>query len=548
MQVTQEPSIDWAEWRPVIVVSLLVLLFSSLPYLAGYWLAEPPYHFVGFIFNLDDYQTYVAKMWLGYRGDWLYFSLFTAQEHPQAFVYPFYILLGHVARWLGLSLSFTFQLARLGTGIGLLLMVYRFAAAFLPRPARWYAFLLVSLASGLGWLTFVWPMPWLAGKGSVDMWVPEGYVFFSLYLFPHFSVAFICILAFFLNVLPLIEEEKTEGRPRHFLMAVVSGVILGFIHPYMILPLGLIPALYLGWRTWQARQWRWRPWLTLISIGLLLLPVTVYNLAIFIFIPHYRLWLAQGVMLSPPFINYLFGYGFLWPLAVWGAWRLRGHPRLPFLLIWVGVTFLLAYLPHNTQRRFVEGVHVALGLLAGVGLKDGFFPWVKSHAYPLLQRFPSLALSGRWLFAVLVILFLSLSNLLLILSHILVVTAQDSFLYYHDDDKAAMAWLLEQNDWDSPVLSDGLVGNLLGGHIGQRVLLGHWAETIDYQRTWEQVNQFFGDEMNDEQRAAWLQQWGLVYLYYGRYERRLGPFDPAAAPYLEPIFTQGEVTLYRFVP
>ncbi len=545
MPKSSSNSISREEWRQVGIVALAVMSLTLIPYLLGYTLSQSPYHFAGTVMYLEDYRTYLAKMWLGYRGDWLYTSTFTTQEHPAAFVYPFYILLGHVARWLGLSLPLTYQLARFASGVALLLMVYRFAAAFLPSPTRWYAYLLTTTASGLGWLTLFWEIPWAGAKGPIDQWMPEGTVFFSIYTFPHFALAFLCILGFFLNVLPLIENESTSSRRGFILRAIFYGVTLAFIHPYMVLPLGLVPALYLLWRMVRARQWVWRPWLLLIAIGLTLLPVAGYSLSVFVFVPHYREWLAQGVMLSPPVAGYLLGYGLLWPLAVWGAWRLRPQPRLPFLLIWIGVTFGLAYIPHNTQRRFVEGVHVAICILAGAGLSLGLVPWLGQRFAGLKARYSQRVASWRWLILTGLVLFLSLSNFLVILSHALVVTVRDSFLYYRDDDAAAMAWLLGQETWNEPVLSSDETGNLLGGQIGQKVVTGHWAETIDYVNTFRRVGLFFAEETTDNQRQDWLAEWGATYLYYGPYERGLGAFDPAQADYLEPVFTQGEVTVYQ---
>lgn len=547
MLSNHDAAISRHEWRPVILVALGIALLTLVPYLLGYLLAESPYHFLGMVFNIKDYHTYLAKMWLGYRGDWLYTSTFTTQEHPAAFVYPFYILLGHVARWLGLSLPLAYQLARLGSGLALLLMVYRFAAAFLPYPTRWYAYLLTVTASGLGWLSLFWPMPWSGEKGPIDQWVPESNVFFSIYTFPHFAVAFLCILGFFLNVLPVVENETGGAGRGRVIRAIIYGVTLGFIHPYMVLPLGLVPAFYLLWRTVRARQFVWRPWLTLIGIGLVLVPVAGYSLAVFVVVPHYRAWLAQGVMLSPPVVGYLLGYGLLWGLAAWGAWRMRSYPRLPFLLIWIVVTFILAYLPLNTQRRFIEGVQVALGLLAGAGLHLGLLPWLSGRLQGFKARYPQRVLGVRWLGLTGIVLFLSLSNFFVILSHSLVVTVRDSFLYYQDDDAAALRWLLAQEKWDAPVLSADETGNLLGGQIGQRVVLGHWAETIDYAATFYRVAEFFGDDTPDALRQQWLDEWGVAYVYWGRYERELGAFDPATVSYLEPVFTEGEVTLYQVV-
>lgn len=524
------------------------MLLTLLPYLPGFLLSQPPYRFAGMIYNIEDYRTYLAKMWLGYRGDWLYTSTFTAQEHPAAFVYPFYILLGHVARWTGISVPLMYQLARLVSGVGFLLMVYRFAAAFLPRPTRWYAFLLTAVGSGLSWLALFLPMPsWYESGRPIDMWVPEGNVFFSLTVFPHFIVAYLCIIGFFLNVLPIVENDTSRPQRGFVLRAMLFGAALGFIHPYMVVSVGLISGCYLLWRTIMARQFTWRPWLLLVGIGLVLVPVAGYSVAVFALIPHYREWLAQGVMLSPGLSSFFFGYGLLWLLAVWGAWRLRGHPRLPFLLIWLGVTFILLYIPHNVQRRFIEGAPLPLGILAGAGLLMGLLPWLSRRFSFLKQRYPQRAAGWRWLVLTYLILFLSLANVFVFSSFALATTVRDSFYYYRDDDAAALQWLLSQNSWNEPVVSSVETGNLLGGQIGQKVIIGHWAETFDFEQLSAQVDQFFDAELDDAQRRQWLAEWGAGYVYHGPLEQALGTFDPAQVPYLRPVFSQGDVTVYQVV-
>lgn len=524
------------------------MLLTLLPYLPGFLLSQPPYRFAGMIYNIEDYRTYLAKMWLGYRGDWLYTSTFTAQEHPAAFVYPFYILLGHVARWTGISVPLMYQLARLVSGVGFLLMVYRFAAAFLPRPTRWYAFLLTAVGSGLSWLALFLPMAsWYEEGRPIDMWVPEGNVFFSLTVFPHFIVAYLCIIGFFLNVLPIVENNTVRPQRGLIIRAMLFGSALGFIHPYMVVSVGLIAGCYLLWRTIQARQFTWRPWLLLAGIGLVLVPVAGYSVAVFALIPHYQEWLAQGVMLSPGLSSFFYGYGFLWLLAAWGAWRLRGHPRLPFLLIWLGVTFILLYIPHNVQRRFIEGAPLPLGILAGAGLLLGLLPWLSHRFTALKQRYPQRVAGWRWLTLTYLILFFSLANVFVFSSFALATTVRDSFYYYRDDDAAAMTWLLSQNSWNEPVVSSVETGNLLGGQIGQRVVIGHWAETFDFEQLSAQVDQFFDAELDDQLRQQWLADWGAGYVYYGPSEQTLGTYDPAQATYLRSVFSQGDVTVYQVV-
>ena len=98
-------------------VIVIVLLLITLPYLYAARAAGSEYVFGGFLFNPLDGNTYLAKMYEGWRGDWRFTLPFTAQRGQGTFIYPFYIFLGHLARWLDLSLPFVYHLARLLDGV-----------------------------------------------------------------------------------------------------------------------------------------------------------------------------------------------------------------------------------------------------------------------------------------------------------------------------------------------------------------------------------------------------------------------------------------------
>lgn len=80
---------------------------------------------------------------------------------------------------------------------------------------------------------------------------------------------------------------------------------------------------------------------------------------------------------------------------------------------------------------------------------------------------------------------------------------------------------------------------------GRRVFLGHWAETLDWPERETQVATFFDATTTDPWRVALLCRHQITHVFHGPEERALGGFDPAAVPYLEPVFRRGEVTVYR---
>jgi hypothetical protein len=122
--------ISRTEWRWAISVSLAVVAFSTLPYAAGYLAQTSDLCFAGGVFDLEDYRSYLARMWQGYRGEWQFRSLFTPEAHDGAYFQPFHVALGHLARLTGLGLPLTYQVARVVFGFLMLLVVYRFIARF----------------------------------------------------------------------------------------------------------------------------------------------------------------------------------------------------------------------------------------------------------------------------------------------------------------------------------------------------------------------------------------------------------------------------------
>ena len=92
-----EYGVGMAEWRWLIAASCAVLLLASLPTLYAWRLADADHVFTGFVYNTEDGNSYIAKMRLGARGEWLFHIFYTAEPHQPRLVYPFYLLLGKLA-------------------------------------------------------------------------------------------------------------------------------------------------------------------------------------------------------------------------------------------------------------------------------------------------------------------------------------------------------------------------------------------------------------------------------------------------------------------
>jgi len=521
------------EWRWVLVVAGLVVAASTLPYLAGALAQTPDRIFAGSIMDQVDYHTYLAKMWQGFRGEWRYEVPYTTESHEGAYFFTFYLALGHVARLAGLGLPLTYQLARVGFGFVMLLIVYRFIALFVvPLRSRRLAFLLATMASGLGWITEILAPTSPGGVSPMEFWLLDGFTYLAVLVVPHFSAAIALLLGIYVLLLRRYDGPSLGEAG----LAVLSSVALGLIHPYALLLADLVPLLYWATSWLWTRQMNWRGTATVLAMGLGQLPILAYDLWIFRQ-PVFAGWSAQNVTLSPPLPVYLWGYGLLILPSVVGvvAWARRGSPGLAFPVIWIVLVAILAHLPWNLQRRFLEGVQVPLGLLAGVGVAQGLFP--ELHG----QKAGGL----RWLAMALLLALAPVSNLYLTVGHTLAAAARSPALFWSADTIAAVDWLGENSRPEEVILADFEPGNLIPGRIGHRVVLGHWMETIDYEEKRIAVDQVFAAATSRAERIRLLTLYGVSYLFYGPHERALGDLDPTTLNYLVPVFSRNLVTVYR---
>ncbi|HUE98458.1 MAG TPA: hypothetical protein VMN99_04335, partial [Anaerolineales bacterium] len=140
----------------ILAVSILILIWSSIPTWAGYQAETQELRFRGIYYDSQDYAVHIATMESGRQGEWAYQFRFTAEQHTPAYIRLFYIVLGHLRKLFGLDPEVAFQLARWALGFVALFALYRLMQRVFPKLfwAR-AAFMLAALGSGLGWLQLI---------------------------------------------------------------------------------------------------------------------------------------------------------------------------------------------------------------------------------------------------------------------------------------------------------------------------------------------------------------------------------------------------------
>jgi len=523
------PAISAREWRRVLVLALALAALTSIPYVLGWLRSDATHIYSGATLDLMDYNSYLAKMQQGAAGQWRFTITYTSEEHAGGFVYPFYLLLGHIAGWTGLSLPLVYQLARLLCALGMVAAIYRLMAALLAAPAwRWIACLLACAGGGLGWLQLLIAPTAVGGISPIDFWLMDGFPYFSALTFPHFTAAVALMALALAGFLALLRATRASALAG----AALCMFSLTLIHPFggglTFLIAGLYGALALAQRRTNLR----RALPAGLALALPAAPILGYDAWLFSTQPAFRAWAAQNITLSPPPGHYLASYGLLLALAVAGlTWALPQRGPLWLAGAWLLAVALLVYAPTNLQRRFLEGVMVPLGALATVG------------ATLLLRRIRARAWRRRaWL---LLVALTWPSNLALTAGVSAAALARSPSLFYPGDLIAAVDWVGANAGPETVVFSALETGNLIPARTGRRVYLGHWIETQDYARKREEVSAFFAGALTEAAQRALLRAGHITHVFHGPAERALGGFEPARAAYLEPAFCAGDVVLYR---
>jgi len=521
------------EWRWVLIGSLAVLLFASLPVLYAWSLADASHVFSGFVYNTEDGNSYIAKMRLGASGEWLFQLPFTTESHPKAWLYSFHILLGKLGAGLGLSLRVTYHLARVILGLCLLLTIYHFIARFVRDVStRRLAWVLIAIGSGLGWLlTALGAVQWL-GDLPLDFWVPEAYVFLVLYSLPHLALAETALLWTFLWLL----EAFATGKAKYALLSGVSTLVVTIIVPFYPAVLGTVLGFYLLMLALQQRRIPWREAGLTVLAGLFAVPVVAYTFWLTSTEPVYSTWSNQLHILSPHPLHYLLGYAPLLVPAVWGLKELINGKRkkdnepsisqtwfLPFA--WLLAAPVLAYLPFISQRRLIVLAQVPLSMLAAVGLRTWFGE--KFWAY------------GAYVMTA------SLSILFLVLGSLEPITQREVPVYRPGAEVAAMVWLDAHAEAGQAVLASLEVGKAIPAWTDLRAFAGHGPETLYSGNKQEMIYRFFGSQADDAWRQSLLHDFGVDYVFHGPQEKAMGDWDPAFVDFLIPIYEEGGYAIYQ---
>lgn len=519
-------SITQREWRQVAYFTVGVLVITTVPYLLAWWLQGNTWLFNGFVFGVEDGNSYLGKIRLGVRGYWDFSLFFTSEPHTSApLVYLPYILPGQVISLFMDShhpalfgwMVVTYHAMRLVFDALLIVSIYRFSALFLDTPPqRLMALLLACFGGGLGWLLIILGQSDLFGDLPAEFFIPEGFGFYILYGLPHIALA----RALLLIGLQIVITQQSYIR---MLWAGLCWAIVSLCVPFY---LGIIYCLLGLWGLvlWY-RHRRFPTGFALRSLiaGGLTFPLFLYYFIIFNQNDALAQLSRQLLLPSPHPLHYVFAYGIF---AILVVISIRRYFPLTdtnvLLLIWILMVPILVYIPINVQRRLAEAVIVPLAIIAT----------------PALFHL-------RWRVGVLTLLLLS--SLLLLLGSTVAVFQLTQPTYRPRDEVAALDWLNNYADEDAVVFGTFTTGNFVPARTNLRAFLGHGPETLYSSHKRDLVERFFSNQMTEAEHLALYEQYHIRYIFYGPLERELAPHleQPTWTDSLSLIYTHAGYQIFE---
>jgi len=508
--------------RNQIVLLLLLLLLQAAPYGIAGLLAGDAWVFGGFLLNPLDGNSYLAKMQTGWEGAWRFQLIYSPEHGDGRFLFFFYLFLGHLARWTGLSVLVIFHAARLLAVVALFFSMQTFARAVVQDDGEtedrmlWLA----GLGGGMGWLVAL-----TGGPMTGDFWVAEAYPFLSMYANPHFPLGLALIL--------LILALDLKGRSRWSApAAAILGLLLAIIQPFgLVVAAGMLSGLF-GWR-WLAEK-KFDPWTMICgaSLGGVFL---VYQLWLFRTDPLLKEWDKQNLTLALPVWDTFVSLMPALLFAIAGIWAVRRQidSRRFALVFWLVLALVLVNVPFNLQRRFMVGLYVPVAFLGAIGVG-----WAARRLH----------MNTKWVDPLLLGLSV-LTNLLIVLSGILASLnlspgGPPRQIFLPRDGVAGMHWLKENSPTGSVVLADDLNGLFIPAWAGRQVVYGHPYESIHAAQRKQEVARFFAGEMNLQESHELLEKYQVNFIYLDRSLQPQARLDELKYPV---IYRQGEIVILQVV-
>ncbi|HSB91336.1 MAG TPA: hypothetical protein VLD63_15075 [Anaerolineales bacterium] len=514
------------ERRWSLAFGLAVAVVTTLPYVWAFFRQGDAWRFSGFVFGVEDGNSYLAKMLEGSFGAWLFRTPYTTMPQSGILAFIPYLLLGKLASGAALheQLVVLYHAARFVAIPWATWATYDFASRFLAQVGwRRWATILSTLGGGLGWIAVVLGRGAILGSLPLEFYSPESFGFLAYLGLPHLVAGRALLLSSLGWYLDAVDAARSGW------WAGGGLLVLGLFQPLAVASAWVVMGVHVALLALTGRSngpAAARGALRAAAMAYLLSsPVVIYFGWLSYADPFVRAWNAQNIITSPHPIHYVLAYGLMAAVAVAGVLRTRLDSRLLLLGGWLLALPFLAYAPVNLQRRLPDGIWAAVVVLAAWGL---------AALHPRTSRIVGYAVAAASLPSCLILLAGSLGT----------ANRPELPAFVPSETAQAFEELSSLATPDDAVMASFDTGNLLPAWAPVRVPIGHGPESVGFAQARADVETFYASDTPASVREDLLHRYGIRFVVYGPSERMLGSWDIAALPGLSPLVDLPDVRIY----
>lgn len=485
-----------------------------------------------------DGNTYLSFINQAKEGHLLFTNMFTSEEVPYILFKPTYLIAGWVSYITKLPNVWIYHLFRI---LGIILFIFflnKLISLYFKKESHINLTLFICIfASGIGFFFKFLTLFGIKQFGSIDLWVTDANNFLILLSHPHtiFSIAFMTASVYYFL------KWNQNLKLKYIIISGLFSLILGFEHLFDVITIYFAIGFLMLDNFIINKKIDWKKIFHLFLFGIITIGPFIYNYALFTYFPSFSAWNQQNMLETPKFLHVIFGYGLMFAALIFtlGHYFLNNIYKktrfeIRFLVYWILATFILIYSPFNIQRRFLEGLHIPFGIITGIFILT------------ILPVYLSRILNKKLLpkFVALFVIVMLPTNVYLYFYQITHLdNGRGEFpysvnTYLYPEENEALQWLAKNSKPDEAVLSTYNIGNYIPAYMNRRVYLGHWAQTIDFDRKAKEVNDFYkeGKPLSNSER--------IRYIWYGADEKMLNKnFFP---PYnFDIVFQNSKVIIFK---
>jgi len=527
-----------------IAVAVVGIVF--IPYVWGYLHVPPGMVYMGFVDHPYDQNSYLSRIQQASEGKFFIRRDFTLEVQRPLFFNPFTWTLGVIAGVMGLTPLAVYYGALAFYALLLFYIIDWFIRIFVADPRqRVFAFALCAFSSGLCWMIPLRQWEVLLQKYNmvpIDYWIAETITFETVFSFPQFSLSAALMLLGFGFLIKALRGSLV----RNSICGGLAIFALSFVHTVDVVTVAVVLAVYTAVILFTFNREGARTLGSVALLSLVALPAFGYMLYLFRTEPVFIQW-SKEKFLSPHFLSYIIGYGIVLFLAIPEIVRIfREGSRDEWLLaVWVIAVAVLLYAPLSFQRRLSTAVHIPLCILAARATFRYVLPSLSGESLPRGES--SARRRDATEVCILAALFLVTvpANIVKISSCIADMRKNPLEYYLYEADLEAMRWMRENHNEDAAILSMYKSGLYLPAYTGNRVYVGHWSETLNFNEKAALAERILYSPGSEVAARDFLKDNRIAYIYFGAFEKMRGRFSLEHAPFLQEIYNRRGVSIYK---